>query len=168
MAQSRRPLEFGDCDEEMTNDHSTPCEDVLRNTLMNQIGGLSARKVSGLHAADYKLSHKHFQASDQLKRMRNSVNPEHGTYGRPMGIARSTVPPAAALRWTWPTLARHARRGQRGTLDFTHGSTLARSAESLSALSDLSSPFSTGSVLECCCNCSRNSPRTYATAANSI
>jgi transposase len=39
-------------------------------------------------------------------------------------------------------LARHARRGQRGTLDFTHGSSLARSAESLSALSDLSSPFS--------------------------
>src|SRR5438445_8943699 len=48
MAQSRRPLEFGDCDEEMTDDHNTPCEDVLRNALMNQIGGLSAtRKVSG-------------------------------------------------------------------------------------------------------------------------
>jgi hypothetical protein len=47
------PLEFGDCDEEMTNDHNTPCEDVLRNALMNQIGGLSAtRKVSGFHAAD--------------------------------------------------------------------------------------------------------------------
>ena len=35
MAQSRRPLEFGDCDEEMTNDHNTPCEDVLRKALMN-------------------------------------------------------------------------------------------------------------------------------------
>jgi hypothetical protein len=32
----------------MTDDHNTPCEDVLRNALMNQIGGLSAtRKVSG-------------------------------------------------------------------------------------------------------------------------
>jgi hypothetical protein len=42
MAQSRCPLEFGDCDEEMTNHHNTPCEDVLRNALMNEIGGLLA------------------------------------------------------------------------------------------------------------------------------
>ena len=74
--------------------------------------------------------------------MRNSVNREHGPYRRPMGGARSTVPSAAALRWTWPTLARHARRGQRGALDFAHRRSLARSAESLSALSDLSSPLS--------------------------
>src|SRR3984893_7962305 len=74
--------------------------------------------------------------------MWNSVNREHGPYRRPMGGARSTVPSAAAVRWTWPTLARYARRGQWGTLDFAHGSSLARSAESLSALSDLSSPLS--------------------------
>jgi hypothetical protein len=46
MAQSRRPLEFGDCDEEMTNDRNTPCEDVLRNTFINQIDGLSVSRKS--------------------------------------------------------------------------------------------------------------------------
>src|ERR1700719_223291 len=36
------------------------------------------------------------------------------------GGARSTVPAAAADRWTWPTLARRARRGQWGALDLAH------------------------------------------------
>jgi acyl-CoA synthetase (AMP-forming)/AMP-acid ligase II len=31
-------LEFGDCNEEMTNDHNTPCEGVLRNALMTGHG----------------------------------------------------------------------------------------------------------------------------------
>ena len=64
--------------------------------------------------------------------MWKSVNPEHGPYRRPMGGARSTVPSAAAVRWTWPTLARHARRGQRSAVDLAHRRSLARSAESLS------------------------------------
>jgi len=42
------PLEFGEGDEEMTNNHNTPREDVLRNALMNQIGGLSATLTLGL------------------------------------------------------------------------------------------------------------------------
>ena len=74
--------------------------------------------------------------------MWNSVNREHGPHRHPVGGARSTVPAAAAVRWAWATLARHARRAQRGTLDLAHGRSLARSAESLSTLSDLSSPFS--------------------------
>ena len=59
-----------------------------------------------------------------------------------MGGARFTVPSAAAVRWTWPTLARHARRGQRSAVDLAHRRSLARSTESLSALSNLSSPLS--------------------------
>ena len=74
--------------------------------------------------------------------MWNGVNREHGPYRRPMGGARSTVPSAAAVRWTWPTLARHTRRGQWGALDLAHRRSLARSTESLSALSNLSSPLS--------------------------
>src|ERR1700719_4290075 len=74
--------------------------------------------------------------------MWNSVNREHGPYRRPMGGARSTISSAAAVRWTWPTLARHARRGPWGALGLAHRRSLARSAESLSALSDLSSPLS--------------------------
>src|ERR1700719_1531692 len=74
--------------------------------------------------------------------MWNSVNREHGPYRRPMGGARSTISSAAAVRWTWPTLARHARRGPWGALGVAHRRSLARSAESLSALSDLSSPLS--------------------------
>jgi hypothetical protein len=56
-----------------------------------------------------------------------------------MGGARSTVLSEGAVRWTWPTLA---RRDQRDTL--AHGRSLARSAESLSALSDLSLPLQRG------------------------
>ena len=74
--------------------------------------------------------------------MWNGVNREHGPYRRPMGSARSAVPSAAAVRWTRPTLARHTRCSQWGALDLAHGRPLARSTESLSALSDLSSPFS--------------------------
>src|SRR5579862_4401164 len=59
-----------------------------------------------------------------------------------MGGAQSAVPSAAAVRWTRPTLARHTRCSQRGALDLAHGRSLARSTESLSALSDLPSPFS--------------------------
>src|SRR3974377_527191 len=74
--------------------------------------------------------------------MWNGVNGEHGPYQRPVGGARSAVPSAAAVRWTRPTLARHTRCSQWGALDLAHGRSLARSTESLSALSDLSSPFS--------------------------
>jgi len=64
-----------------------------------------------------------------------------------MGGARSTVSSAATVRWARATLARHALRGQRGTLDLAHRRSLARSAESLSALSDLSSPLPTVAAL---------------------
>jgi transposase len=75
--------------------------------------------------------------------MWNSVNREHGPNRRPVGGARTTVPSAATVRWAWATLARHSRGAQRSAVDLTHGRSLARFAQPLSALSDLSSPLST-------------------------
>jgi len=67
----------------------------------------------------------------------------HGPHRRPVGVSRTAVPSQAAGRWARPTVARHTCGIERGVLGFTHGCSLARSATSLSALSDLSSPLPT-------------------------
>jgi len=79
--------------------------------------------------------------------MRNRVNQVHGPHRRPVGVSRTAVPSQAAGRWARPTVARHACGIERGVLGFTHGCSLARSASSLSALSDLSSPLPTVAAL---------------------
>ena len=74
--------------------------------------------------------------------MWNRVTREYGPNRRPVGGARTTVPSAATVRWTRAALARHARRAQRSALDLTHRRPVARSAEALPTLSDLSTPLS--------------------------
>jgi len=75
--------------------------------------------------------------------MRNRVNRMYGPYRRPVGVSRTAVPSQAAGRWARPTVARHACGVERRVVGFTHGCSLARSASSLSALSDLSSALPT-------------------------
>src|SRR6202790_222186 len=75
--------------------------------------------------------------------MGNGVNQMHGPHRRPVDVSRAVVPSPAAGRWARPTVARHACGVERSVLDFTHGCSLARSAGSLSALSNLSSPLPT-------------------------
>src|ERR1700694_3035611 len=70
--------------------------------------------------------------------MRNRVNRMYGPYRRPVGVSRTAVPSQAAGRWARPTVARHACGVERRVVVLTHGCSLARSASSLSALSDLS------------------------------
>jgi transposase len=60
-----------------------------------------------------------------------------------MGGSGTAFPSEAAERWTRPTVARHASGAERRVLDFTHRRSLARSAHSLSALSNLSSTLPT-------------------------
>jgi hypothetical protein len=79
--------------------------------------------------------------------MRNRVNPMHEPHRRPVGDSRIVVPPQAAGRWARPTVARYACGAERGVLGLTHRCSLARSASSLSALSDLSSPLPTVAAL---------------------
>jgi transposase len=79
--------------------------------------------------------------------MRNRVNQVHGPHRRPVGVSRTAVPSQATGRWERPTVARHTCGIERGVLDFTHGCSLARSASSLSALSDLSSTLPTVAAL---------------------
>lgn len=67
----------------------------------------------------------------------------YGPHRRPVGVSRTAVPSKAAGRWARPTVARHACGVERGVLGLTHGCSLARSASSLSALSDLSSTLPT-------------------------
>src|SRR5467141_3702444 len=75
--------------------------------------------------------------------MRNRVNRMYGPHRRPVGVSRTAVPSKAAGRWARPTVARHACGVERRVVGLTHGCSLARSASSLSALSDLSSPLPT-------------------------
>jgi transposase len=75
--------------------------------------------------------------------MANGVNRVHGSHRRPVGGARTTVSSETQGRWARPTVARYARGAQRCLLGFAHRRSLARSAASLSALPDLSSPFPT-------------------------
>ena len=75
--------------------------------------------------------------------MANGVNREHGSNRRPMGGSRTVVSSQTTSRWARATVARHACGTERSFLGFTHGCSLARSAVSLSVLSDLSSTLPT-------------------------
>src|SRR6202049_5187866 len=75
--------------------------------------------------------------------MRNRVNRMYGPYRRPVGGSRTAVPSQAAGRWARPAVARHACGVERCVVGATHGCSLARSASSLSALSNLSSTLPT-------------------------
>jgi transposase len=79
--------------------------------------------------------------------MLNDVNPEHGPHRPPVGDSRTTVSSETAGRWARPTVARYARGAERCLLGFAHRRSLARSAPSLSSLSDLSSPLPTVAAL---------------------
>src|SRR6266436_4654921 len=73
--------------------------------------------------------------------MADSVNRKHGPHRRPVGVARTAVPSQATGRWARPAVARYASGAERCLLGFAHRRSLARSAASLSSLSDLSSPL---------------------------
>src|ERR1700692_3920387 len=75
--------------------------------------------------------------------MRNRVNRMHGSHRRPVGVSGTAVPSQAAARWGRPTVARHPCGDERRVVGLTHGCSLARSASSLSALSNLSSTLPT-------------------------
>src|SRR5277367_3611561 len=75
--------------------------------------------------------------------MANGVNREHGPYRRPVGVSRTVVSSQTTGRWARATVAGHACGVERGILGFAHGCSLARSAVSLSVLSDLSSALPT-------------------------
>jgi transposase len=75
--------------------------------------------------------------------MANGVNREHGPHRRSVRRSRTAFPSEAAGRWARPAVARYASGAERGILGFAHRRSLARSAASLSALSDLSSSLST-------------------------
>jgi transposase len=71
--------------------------------------------------------------------MRIGVNPEHGSYRRPVGSSRTAFPSEETGRRARPALARHALRAEWCFLDFAHRRSLARPAFSLSTLPNLSS-----------------------------
>src|SRR5207253_2408788 len=73
--------------------------------------------------------------------MVNHVNQEHGPHRRPMGVARTVVSSQTSKGWAGPTVAGYASGAQRCLLGFAHRRSMARSAPSLSSLSDLSSPL---------------------------
>ena len=73
--------------------------------------------------------------------MVNGVNQEHGPHRRPVGGARTIVSSETPGGSAWSAVARYASGAQRCLLGFAHRRSLARSAPSLSALSDLSSPL---------------------------
>jgi transposase len=79
--------------------------------------------------------------------MVKSVNREHGHYRRPMGVARTAVSSQASGGWAGPAVARYARGAEWRLLGLAHGRSLARSATSLSSLSNLSSPLPTVAAL---------------------
>jgi hypothetical protein len=75
--------------------------------------------------------------------MANGVYRGHGPNRRPVGGSRTVVSSQTTSRWARATVAGHARGAERSLLGFTHGCSLARSAVSLSVLSDLSSALPT-------------------------
>jgi transposase len=79
--------------------------------------------------------------------MRNIVNQMYGPHRRPVGVSGAAVSSQAAERWARPAVARHACSVERCVVGVTHGCSLARSACSLSALSNLSSTFPTVAAL---------------------
>ncbi len=79
--------------------------------------------------------------------MANRVNGEHGPHRRPVGGARTAVPSQATGGWARSAVARYASGAERCLLGLAHWRSLARSAASLSSLSDLSSPLPTVAAL---------------------
>src|ERR1700676_639547 len=79
--------------------------------------------------------------------MRNRVNQMHGPHRRPVGVSGTAVSSQATERWTRPAMARHACGVERCVVGVTHRCSLARSASSLSALSNLSSALPTVAAL---------------------
>ena len=79
--------------------------------------------------------------------MANDVNREHGSHRRAVGVARTVVSSETQGRWARPTVARYAGGAERRLLGFAHRRSLARSAPSLSSLSNLSSPLPTVAAL---------------------
>jgi len=79
--------------------------------------------------------------------MKNGVNPVYGPYRRPMGCSRTAFPSQAAERWARQTVAGYASGAEWCLLGFAHRRCLARSAASLSALSNLSSSLPTVAAL---------------------
>ena len=75
--------------------------------------------------------------------MANGVNREHGSHRRPVGGSRTAFPSEATGRWARSAVARNASGVERCILGFAHRRSLARSAASLPALLDLSSPLPT-------------------------
>jgi len=79
--------------------------------------------------------------------MANEVNRDHGPQRRPMGGARTVVSSETSGRWAGSAVARYACGAERRLLGIAHRRSLARSAASLSSLSDLSSPLPTVAAL---------------------
>src|ERR1019366_7284700 len=79
--------------------------------------------------------------------MRNRVNQMHGPHRRPVGVSGTAVSSQGAERWAGPAVARHACGVERCVVGSTHGCSLARSAPSPSALSNLSSTLPTVAAL---------------------
>src|SRR6202165_2884557 len=79
--------------------------------------------------------------------MSNGVNREHGYNRRPMGVARAAVSSQTSGRWAGPAVAGYARGAEWRFLGAAHRRSLARSATSLSSLSNLSSPLPTVAAL---------------------
>jgi transposase len=71
----------------------------------------------------------------------------HGPHRRPVGVSGAALSSEAAERWARPTVARHACGIERCAVGATHECSLARSASSLSALSNLSSTLPTVAAL---------------------
>jgi transposase len=79
--------------------------------------------------------------------MPNGVNREHGHHRRPMGVARTAVSSQTSGGWAGSAVAGYACGPEWRLLGFAHGRSLARSATSLSSLSNLSSPLPTVAAL---------------------
>jgi transposase len=79
--------------------------------------------------------------------MANDVNRRHGPHRRPVSGARPVVASQTVGRWPGPAVAGHARGVQRRAVDSAYRRSLARSAQSLSALANLSSTLSAVAAL---------------------
>ena len=74
--------------------------------------------------------------------MQTSVNQEHGPDRRAVGDTQTAASSETTVRRSRSALARYASRAERCLLGFAHRRSLARSAASLSSLSNLPSAFS--------------------------
>jgi transposase len=79
--------------------------------------------------------------------MANGVNREHGHHRRPMGVARTAVSSQTSGGWAGSAVAGYACGPEWRLLGFAHRRSLARSALSISSLSNLSPPLPTVAAL---------------------